>query len=141
MDTRKIRFAFEELKFIKFRSAFNFIPLKYSIDPALRKRIAERGFDVGVHGLKHDGKLFRSKNIFIKRAKLINEFLNEWGAVGFSSPSMHHNLTWMHYLDIEHATTTFDTDPFEPQPDSLGTIFPLFENKIGKMSRPLALKK
>ncbi len=29
-------------------------------------------------------------------------------------------------LDILHSTSTFDTDPFEPQPDGLRTIFPLW---------------
>jgi hypothetical protein len=34
------------------------------------------------------------------------------------------NHDWMHALDIDHCISTFDTDPFEPQPDSVGTIFP-----------------
>ena len=37
---------------------------------------------------------------------------------------MHHRLEWMHHLDIDFSTSTFDTDPFEPQPDAAGTIFP-----------------
>lgn len=109
-----------------FRSAFHFIPQKYDVNPGLRRRIVERGFEVGVHGLNHDGKLFQSERIFIKRTKLINKYLSDWGAVGFTSPSMHHNFDWMHYLNIQHATTTFDTDPFEPQPDGLGTIYPVW---------------
>jgi hypothetical protein len=32
----------------------------------------------------------------------------------------------MHDLEIEHDSSTFDTDPFEPQPDRLGTIFPMW---------------
>lgn len=39
---------------------------------------------------------------------------------------MHHNLDWMHHLNMLYATSTFDTDPFEPQSDSLGTIFPMW---------------
>jgi hypothetical protein len=39
---------------------------------------------------------------------------------------MHHNLGWMHELNIQHATSTFDTDPFEPQPDGVNTIFPFW---------------
>ena len=31
-------------------------------------------------------------------------------------------------LDIDFATTTFDTDPIEPQPDGAGTIFPYWVN-------------
>ncbi len=37
---------------------------------------------------------------------------------------MHHNLEWIHDLNIEYDASTFDTDPFEPQPDGVATIFP-----------------
>jgi hypothetical protein len=37
---------------------------------------------------------------------------------------MHHNLTWIHDLNILYDASTFDVDPFEPQPDGAGTIFP-----------------
>jgi hypothetical protein len=37
---------------------------------------------------------------------------------------MHHRLEWMHHLNMESSTSTFDTDPFEPQSDAIGTIFP-----------------
>ncbi|MCG7853557.1 MAG: hypothetical protein MIO92_13640, partial [Methanosarcinaceae archaeon] len=43
---------------------------------------------------------------------------------GFHSPSMHRNLEWIHDLIVEYDQSTFDTDPFEPQPDGVRTIFP-----------------
>ncbi len=109
-----------------FRSSFNIVPEKYRVSVTLINDLKSRGFEVGVHGLTHDGKLFTSKHIFNKRAKRINNYLQEWGATGFTSPSMHHNLSWMHALKIDHGTSTFDTDPFEPQPDAVGTIFPFW---------------
>jgi hypothetical protein len=39
---------------------------------------------------------------------------------------MFHNLDWLHELDLLYDTSTFDTDPFEPQPDGVGTIFPFW---------------
>ena len=39
---------------------------------------------------------------------------------------MFHNLDWLHELKIEYDASTFDTDPFEPQPDGVGTIFPFW---------------
>ena len=41
---------------------------------------------------------------------------------------MYHNLEWIHDLDIDYDSSTFDTDPFEPQPDGVGTIFPFRMN-------------
>ena len=63
----------------------------------------------------------------------INHYLKEWNSVGFVSPSMHRNLAWMHELNIEYDASTFDTDPFEPQPEGVGTIFPFgVEGKDGR---------
>nr|HQU72348.1 hypothetical protein [Calditrichia bacterium] len=107
-----------------FVSLFNFVPERYTVDPQMRKFITDNGFEVGVHGLNHDGRLFSSHHLFRARSKKINRYLREWGAVGFRAPAMHHNLKWIHELDIEYDLSTFDTDPFEPQSDGVGTIFP-----------------
>lgn len=109
-----------------FRSSFNFVPERYKVSDELRDYLTRSGFEVGVHGLVHDGKLYKSREIFQERAGRINHYLREWGAVGFRSPSMQHNLDWIHDLNIEYDASTFDTDPFEPQPDGVGTIFPFW---------------
>jgi hypothetical protein len=108
-----------------FRSQFNFVPERYGgIEIGLLNKLKSRGFGIGVHGLKHDGKLFSSKKVFDKRAPLINEYLTHWGTKGFTAPSMIRNHGWMQELAIEYSVSTFDTDPFEPQPKGAGTIFP-----------------
>lgn len=130
VDTQKGHDACPRLAAIEkklgFRSAFNFVPERYQNSASLRNSLREDGFEIGIHGLKHDGKLFRSYRIFKKRAVRINRYMADWEVEGFTSPSMHHNLSWMHHLAIKHCTTTFDTDPFEPQPDGVGTIFPFW---------------
>lgn len=114
-------------KRLGFRSSFNFIPEgPYSVSQALRHQLVAEGFEVGVHGLHHDGKLYNSRSLFRKRAIRINRYLKDWGAVGFRSPFMHHNLDWIHDLAVQYDASTFDTDPFEPQPDGAGTIFPFW---------------
>ena len=39
---------------------------------------------------------------------------------------MQHRLGWLHALGVEYDASTFDTDPFEPEPDGVGTIFPFW---------------
>ena len=108
-----------------FRSVINFIPEgQYRVSKKRIQSLKDRGFEIGVHGLYHDGKLYNNRGTFERRAKRINRYLKEWGATGFRSPLMHHRLDWLHSLDIAYDSSTFDTDPFEPQPDGLGTIFP-----------------
>lgn len=110
-----------------FRSSFNFIPEgSYRVSAALRKELGQAGFEVGVHDLEHDGRLFQSLPKFKERAVRINRYLRDWKAVGFRSGFMLHNLDWLHQLEIEYDLSTFDTDPFEPQPEGRHTIFPFW---------------
>ena len=110
-----------------FRSSFNFIPEgPYSVPAALRSWLVDHGFEVGVHDLNHDGRLFSSRECFRLKAQRINHYLREWGAAGFRSGYMLRNPDWIHDLDIAYDACTFDTDPFEPQPDGAGTIFPFW---------------
>ena len=110
-----------------FRSSFNFIPEgDYRVPAELRQELAQNGFEVGIHDLKHDGRLYQSKHEFSQRAISINRYLADWRAVGFRSAFMLHNLDWLHELDIGYDASTFDTDPFEPQPEGRHTIFPFW---------------
>ena len=108
-----------------FRSAFYFVPEgDYETPPALRSFLTERGFEVGVHDLRHDGTLFRSRQTFESDARKINQYLKAWNAVGFRSGFMRHKFEWQQKLDVHYDASTFDHDPFEPQPDGMHTIFP-----------------
>jgi predicted glycosyltransferase len=113
-----------------FRSLFNFVPEgEYRVDRAFREEMTKRGFEVGVHDLHHDGSLFRNYEQFRTQAARINNYLKEWGAVGFRAGFMFHNLEWQQQLNIRYDLSTFDADPFEPQPDGMGTIFPFWVSK------------
>ena len=47
---------------LNFRSSFNFIPEgEYRVSKELRDELTGRGFEVGVHDLRHDGKLYIGK--------------------------------------------------------------------------------
>lgn len=110
-----------------FRSSFNFIPEgPYQVPAELLDWLTERGFEVGVHDLHHDGKLYSSRAAFRSKAVRINRHLRDWNAVGFRSGFMLRNLDWLGDLNILYDSSTFDTDPFEPQPDGAGTIFPFW---------------
>lgn len=109
------------------RSSINFIPEDaYSLSEELRLDLRRRGFEIGVHGLEHDGKLYFSRSSFARKAARIRHYLQSWGASGFRSPLMHHNLGWLHLLGAAYDASTFDTDPFEPEPDGVASIFPFW---------------
>lgn len=113
-----------------FRSCFNFVAEGYHVPAELRHKLVDGGFEVGVHGLEHNRKLYESADTFARHASRINDYLKEWGAVGFRSPCVYHNYHWLHALDICYEASSFDSDPFEPQPDPLGTIFPVHQTAV-----------
>jgi peptidoglycan/xylan/chitin deacetylase (PgdA/CDA1 family) len=113
-------------KKLGFRSSFNFVAEGYTVPSDLRLYLTDNGFEVGLHGVIHDPKVFSSKGRFLQQVDKINYYLKEWGAVGFRAPCMYHYLDWYHALNIEYDASTFDTDPFEPQSDGFKTIFPFW---------------
>ena len=120
-----------------FRSSFNFIPEgEYGVPASLREWLLDRGFEVGVHDLNHDGKLYQSRTGFAAKARRINHYLREWNATGFRSGFMLRELGWLHDLDIEYECSTFDTDPFEPQPTGAHTIFPYWIHRPEDTAEP-----
>jgi peptidoglycan/xylan/chitin deacetylase (PgdA/CDA1 family) len=126
-----------------FRSSFNFVPEdEYRVPDTLREKLDQASFEVGVHGLEHDGKLYSSKPTFAAKALRIKEYLRRWNSSGFRSPLMQHKLEWLHMLDVEYDSSTFDTDPFEPEPDGVCTIFPFWvpgPNEGGFVELPYTL--
>ena len=56
-----------------FRSSFNLIPEGSYEDPIqLREWLQRRGFEIGVHDLNHDGRLYESRESFAEKAKSID---------------------------------------------------------------------
>jgi len=93
---------------------------------------------VGVHGLKHDGRLFSSKAAFDAGAQRINRYLKQWNAVGFRSPMTHRNPEWMQALEIEYDLSFFDTDPYEPMPGGTMSIWPFMMGRFVELPYTLA---
>jgi hypothetical protein len=121
-----------------FRSSFNFVPERYPLDLVLIEDLRGRGFEIGVHGLRHDGKLFSSRSEFMRRAERINGYLQELDAVGFRSPLTMRNPEWMQALQIEYDLSFFDTDPYEPMPGGTMSIWPFILGRFVELPYTLA---
>ena len=59
----------------------------YETPPALRQFLQSHGFEVGVHDLHHDGKLYRSRKSFRIDARKINRYLSAWTPMAFNRRS------------------------------------------------------
>jgi len=107
-----------------FRSSFNLVPMDYEIPGSLLSDLREGGFEIGVHGYKHDGLLFSSWPIFMQRMVTINECGRQWNASGFRSPATYRNTEWFHLIGFEYDSSITDTARFEPQPGGCASVFP-----------------
>ena len=112
------------------RSSFNFVPESYPLDRGLLGELRGRGFEVGVHGLRHDGRLFASEAGFRARARRVNRYLKEWQAAGFRAPMTHRHPGWMQALDVAYDLSFFDTDPLETIAGGTMSIWPFFMGRF-----------
>ena len=107
-----------------FRSSFNFVAEDYRLDLDLIEHLRERGFEVGMHGVHHDGRAFGSRAKFLRQAERINRHLKRVNAVGLRTPLTHRHPEWMQALDVEYDLSFFDTDPFEPLAGGTMSLWP-----------------
>jgi peptidoglycan/xylan/chitin deacetylase (PgdA/CDA1 family) len=107
-------------------SSWNFVAEWYPIDPGLLDRVRASGCEVGLHGIKHDCKLFSSRARFEAELPAIHRCLAAWDAAGFRSPATHRNADWMPELGALYDSSFPDTDPFEPQAGGCCSILPFF---------------
>jgi peptidoglycan/xylan/chitin deacetylase (PgdA/CDA1 family) len=126
-DVMRIADLEEELGF---RSSWNIVPYKYPIDRGLVRELTSRGFEIGVHGYNHDGKLFTSRRVFDARVPAINAALESFGAVGFRAPMVHRNLEWLQSLDVEYDASYFDSDPYQAMPGGVGSVWPFIAGRF-----------
>ncbi len=122
-----------------FASAWYFVAEDYEIPDGLFERLRREGCEVGLHGIKHDAKLFSSRAAFDAELPKIHRYLNEWEAVGFRSPATHRNAEWMPELGCLYDTTFSDTAPFEPQSGGCCSIQPYFLGDLVELPMTLVM--
>jgi len=109
-----------------FVSSWNFVAEWYPIPAGLFDHVRAAGCEVGLHGIKHDCKLFESRARFESELPAIHRYLAAWEADGFRSPATHRNADWMPELGARYDSSFPDTDPFEPQGGGCCSILPFF---------------
>lgn len=109
-----------------FRSAWN-IPLgQFRIDWAELEIMRRAGFELGAHGLAHDGRLFRSDEDFRVLGPEVERLARAHGLRGFRSPSTLRRIELLRTMDFDFDSSFADTDPYEPQPGGSCSTFPFF---------------
>ena len=120
-----------------YRSSWNFVPRRYRVDDRLVRELLDEGFEVGIHGLDHDGRDLKSLEILSSRLPLMHDFAERWNAVGFRSPATQRVWEWMPLLGFDYDSSYPDTDPYEPQPGGCCSWLPYFND--GLVELPITL--
>jgi peptidoglycan/xylan/chitin deacetylase (PgdA/CDA1 family) len=107
-------------------SAWFLVAEGYALDEEVVNAIRAAGGEIGLHGLHHDGSLFQSREHFERQLPRIRDYLRDWGAEGFRSPSTHRNADWMPELGAAYDSSFPDTHPFDAQPGGCCSILPYF---------------
>ena len=113
-----------------FVSSWNFVAEEYDIPAGLFDEIRAAGCEVGLHGIRHDGRLFSTRARFERDLPKLHGYLSAWQATGFRSPATLRNVDWIPEIGSAYDSSFPDTDPFEPRPGGCCSIFPFF---IGEM--------
>ena len=119
------------------RSSWNFVPRRYEVSPRRVRALISEGFEVGVHGLYHDGRDLESPSVLRQRLPAMREAAAHWNAVGFRSPATHRDWELMPLLGFDYDSWYPDTDPFEPQGGGCCTWLPFFNQ--GMVELPLTM--
>jgi hypothetical protein len=113
------------------RSSFQVVPEnRYSVPKSFLDSIRIRGFELNVHDLKHDGRLYADHAEFLRRAKRINSYAREYGAEGFRSGILYRNADWYDAFEFSYDMSIPNVAHLDPQLGGCCTVMPYFIGDI-----------
>lgn len=112
-------------------ASFQLVPEgRYKISAALVQAMRQRGHEVNIQDLNHDGHLFREKEEFRRRAEKINQYGKFYGATGFRSAVLYRNQDWFDALDFSFDMSVPNVAHLDPQRGGCCTVMPYFIGDI-----------
>jgi hypothetical protein len=113
------------------KASFQVVPEgRYKVSAAFVKGIRDRGFEVNIQDLNHDGNLFRDREEFLRRAQKINGYGRAYGAKGFRAAVLYRNLDWYDALEFSYDMSVPNVARLDPQRGGCCTVTPYFVGDI-----------
>jgi len=113
------------------KSAFGFVPeQRYALQAGFLDQVRQRGFDIYIHDLNHDGHLFANRDEFRRRAERINRYAALYGTRGFRSAALYRNADWYGDLDFSYDMSVPNLAHLEAQGGGCCTVMPFFIGDI-----------
>jgi hypothetical protein len=113
------------------KASFQIVPEeRYAVPASLLDSIRKRGFEICVQDLNHDGRLFDSREEFVRRAQVINRYGREYGARGFRAGVLYREPEWYDALDFSFDMSIPNVAHLDPQRGGCCTVMPYFIGNI-----------
>jgi len=113
------------------KASFQVVPeSRYKVPRTYLTSITQRGFEVNVQDLNHDGRLYDTYEKFQERTKAINEYAGLFKARGFRSALLNRDIDWLNLLAFEYDMSIPNVAHLDPQRGGCCTIFPYFVGGI-----------
>jgi hypothetical protein len=107
------------------RSSFQIIPEeRYSVDESYLASIRDRGCEINVHDLNHDGTLFEDERKFSRLVPRVNQWGKRFQAAGFRAGSLYRNQQWFHLLDFAYDMSVPNVAHLDPQRGGCCSVLP-----------------
>lgn len=113
------------------KASFQIVPEeRYGVSPQFLDSVRERGFEVVVHDLNHDGHLYKDREQFLRRAAKINAYREEYGAEGFRAAVLYRKQLWYDAFQFSYDMSVPNVAHLDPQHGGCCTVMPFFIGNI-----------
>ena len=113
------------------KSSFQLIPeARYVVTEEILSEIRGRGFEINVHDLKHDGRLFENHGEFLQSAARINAHAERFGSRGFRAGALYRNLDWYDSFSFSYDMSVPNVAHLDPQKGGCCTVLPYFVGNV-----------
>lgn len=113
------------------KSSFQVVPEeRYVVPKEYLENIRQRGFEVNVQDLNHDGHLYRDRAEFLRRVERINQYMSEYMAHGFRAGVLYRNVEWYEAFKVSYDMSIPNVGHLDPQHGGCCTVFPFFIGNI-----------
>jgi hypothetical protein len=113
------------------KASFQIVPEeRYAVPAPFLDAIRDRGCEIGIQDLNHDGRLFDNREEFRRRVALINRYGREYGAKGFRAAVLYRKPEWYEDLEFSFDMSMPNVAHLDPQRGGCCTVMPYFIGKI-----------
>jgi hypothetical protein len=113
------------------KASFQIVPEeRYGVSAGFLNSLRDRGFEVVIHDLNHDGHLYKDREQFLRRAAKINAYGKQYGAEGFRAAVLYRKQQWYDALQFSYDMSVPNVAHLDPQHGGCCTVMPYFIGNI-----------